>query len=150
MRAGRRALAQTGRKNFIPTAEPLLQPDVSAGVTAGPRTRPMSTKTLAIKVFYGDQLVDTQTLSQDVIKIGKLKSSHVCLDDEAVARMHAVIEVSGDEVRVIDLGSATGTMLNGGRIDKNAVLGDGDVLTFGPYRLEVGFVRQAAVQAPVA
>ena len=47
----------------------------------------MSTKTLAIKVFYGDQLVDTQTLSQDVIKIGKLKSSHVCLDDEAVARM---------------------------------------------------------------
>ena len=76
----------------------------------------MSTKTLAIKVFYGDQLVDTQTLSQDVIKIGKLKSSHVCLDDEAVARMHAVIEVSGDEVRVIDLGSATGTMLNGGRI----------------------------------
>jgi len=27
-----------------------------------------------------------------VIKIGKLKSSHLCLDDEAVARMHAVIE----------------------------------------------------------
>ena len=107
----------------------------------------MSTKTLAIKVFYGDQLVDTQTLSQDVIKIGKLKSSHVCLDDEAVARMHAVIEVSGDEVRVIDLGSATGTMLNGARIDKNSMLGDGDVLTFGPYRLEVGFVRQAAVAA---
>ncbi|MBA3545094.1 MAG: FHA domain-containing protein, partial [Nannocystis sp.] len=107
----------------------------------------MSTKTLAIKVFYGDQLVDTQTLSQDVIKIGKLKSSHVCLDDEAVARMHAVIEVSGHEVRVIDLGSATGTTLNGGRIDKNAMLGDGDVLTFGPYRLEVGFVQQAAVVA---
>ncbi len=109
----------------------------------------MSTKTVAIKVFYGDQLVDTQTLSQDVIKIGKLKSSHVCLDDEAVARMHAVIEISGEEVRVIDLGSATGTNLNGARIDKNAALKDGDVLTFGPYRLEVGFVRQAApVLAP--
>jgi pSer/pThr/pTyr-binding forkhead associated (FHA) protein len=92
----------------------------------------MSTKTLAIKVFHGDQLVDTQTLSQDVIKIGKLKSSHVCLDDETVARMHAVIEVSGDEVRVIDLGSATGTTVNGARIDKNAVIADGDVLTFGP------------------
>ena len=34
-------------------------------------------------------------------------------------------------------------MLNDSRIDKNAVLNDGDVLTFGPYRLEVGFVRQA-------
>jgi hypothetical protein len=110
----------------------------------------MSTKTLAIKVFHGDQLVDTQTLSQDVIKIGKLKSSHLCLDDETVARMHAVIEVSGDEVRVIDLGSATGTTLNGARIDKNAALGDGDVLTFGPYRLEVGFVRPAPVHAAPA
>ncbi|HEY0136919.1 MAG TPA: AgmX/PglI C-terminal domain-containing protein [Nannocystis sp.] len=110
----------------------------------------MSTKTLAIKVYHGEQLVDTQTLSQDVIKIGKLKSSHLCLDDETVARMHAVIEVSGDEVRVIDLGSATGTTLNGARIDKNAALSDGDVLTFGPYRLEVGFVRQAPVAAAAA
>ncbi|MEZ4383461.1 MAG: hypothetical protein R3A79_19175 [Nannocystaceae bacterium] len=42
----------------------------------------MTTKTLAIRV-YGDKLVDTQTLDQDVIKIGKLKSSHLCLDDEA-------------------------------------------------------------------
>ena len=108
----------------------------------------MSTKTLAIKVFYGDQLVDTQTLTQDVIKIGKLKSSHICLDDEAVARMHAVIEVSGEEVRVIDLGSAAGTVLNSNRIDKNAVLHDGDQLTFGPYRLEIGFVKQAVVAAP--
>src|SRR5690606_28676166 len=106
------------------------------------------TKTLAIKVFYGDQLVDTQTLTQDVIKIGKLKSSHVCLDDEAVARMHAVIEVSGEEVRVIDLGSAAGTVLNGERIDKNAVLNDGDALNFGPYRLEVGLVRQQVAAAP--
>ncbi|MCY1006798.1 AgmX/PglI C-terminal domain-containing protein [Nannocystis pusilla] len=107
-----------------------------------------TTKTLAIKVFYGDQLVDTQTLTQDVIKIGKLKSSHICLDDEAVARMHAVIEVSGEEVRVIDLGSAAGTVLNGQRIDKNAVLHDGDALNFGPYRLEVGFAKQQVAAAP--
>ena len=37
----------------------------------------MSTKTLAIKVYYGDQLVDTQTLSQDVIKNGKIGRAHV-------------------------------------------------------------------------
>ncbi|MGB1274773.1 MAG: FHA domain-containing protein, partial [Nannocystaceae bacterium] len=112
----------------------------------------MSNKTLSINVYYGDQLVETKTLSQDVIKIGKLKSSHLCLDDDSVARMHAVIEVSGEDVRVIDLGSGTGTGLNGQRIDKNAILSDGDVLQFGPYRLEVGFVAPqpvAAAPAPV-
>ncbi|MCA9693245.1 MAG: FHA domain-containing protein, partial [Myxococcales bacterium] len=107
----------------------------------------MSTKTLTFNIYYGDQLVDTKTLSKDVIKIGKLKSSHLCLEDESVARMHAVIEVSGDDVRVIDLGSSTGTTLNGQRIDKNAEIGDGDTLTFGPYRLEVQFVQPAPVQA---
>jgi hypothetical protein len=97
----------------------------------------MSSKTLTLKIFREDELVDTKTLSQDVIKIGKLKSSHLCLDDEAVARMHAVIEVSGNDVRVIDLGSTAGTMLNGASIDKNASLNQGDQLTFGPYRVEV-------------
>ncbi len=62
--------------------------------------------------------------------------------------MHAVIEVSGEEVRVIDLGSAAGTVLNGQRIDKNAVLHDGDALNFGPYRLEVGFAKQQVAAAP--
>ncbi len=109
----------------------------------------MSNKTLSINVYYGDQHVETKTLTQDVIKIGKLKSSHLCLDDDSVARMHAVIEVSGEDVRVIDLGSGTGTGLNGQRIDKNAILNDGDVLQFGPYRLEVGFVApQPVVAAP--
>lgn len=99
----------------------------------------MASKTLALKVFRDGELVDTHTLSQDVIKIGKLKSNHLCLEDDAVARMHAVIEVSGEDIRVIDLGSTTGTIVNGHRIDKNAVLNEGDTLSFGPYRIEVGF-----------
>ncbi|MEZ4449824.1 MAG: FHA domain-containing protein [Nannocystaceae bacterium] len=33
------------------------------------------------------------------------------LDDESVAPVHAVIEISGDEVQIIDLGSSTGTVL---------------------------------------
>lgn len=111
----------------------------------------MSSKTLTLKIFRDEELVDTKTLSQDVIKIGKLKSSHLCLDDDAVARMHAVIEVSGSDIRVIDLGSSSGTVLNGAPIDKNASLNQGDVLTFGPYRIEVAAVADAvAAAAPVA
>ncbi|NVB37839.1 TonB family protein [Pseudenhygromyxa sp. WMMC2535] len=108
----------------------------------------MSSKTLTLKIFRADELVDTKTLSQDVIKIGKLKSSHLCLEDEAVARMHAVIEVSGNDVRIIDLGSATGTVLNGAPIDKNASVSQGDVLTFGPYRVEISSIADAQAVAP--
>src|SRR5688572_16656024 len=108
----------------------------------------MSTKTLTLKIFRADELVDTKTLSQDVIKIGKLKSSHLCLDDDAVARMHAVIEVSGNDVRVIDLGSSAGTVLNGTPVDKNASIAVGDQLTFGPYRVEIAEICDATAFAP--
>src|SRR5262245_13111043 len=101
-------------------------------------------QTLNLRIFHGGQLVDQKTLAQDVIKIGKLKSSHLCLEDDSVARMHAVIEVSGSDVRVIDLGSSTGTILNGNRVEKNDVLKSGDVLEFGPYRIEVEFTAAPA------
>jgi outer membrane biosynthesis protein TonB len=107
-------------------------------------------QTLNLKIYQGDQLLEDKTLSQAVIKIGKLKSSHVCLEDDAVARMHAVLEVSGSEVRLIDLGSAAGSQINGAAVDKNAAVADGDSLTFGPYRVEVRFVAEQAVAAPLA
>ncbi len=107
----------------------------------------MSTKTLTLNIYKDDQLVETKSLTQDVVKIGKLKSSHLCLDDEGVARLHAVIETSGNDVRLIDLGSAQGTMLNGAAIDKNAALSSGDTVQVGPYRIEVSITD--AVAAPV-
>lgn len=97
----------------------------------------MSSNTLHLKIYLGEQLVDSQSLTQEVIKIGRLKSSHICLEEEGVARMHAVIEGGAGDVRVIDLGSSAGTILNGQPVDKNAPLATGDVLTIGPFRIEV-------------
>ncbi len=60
---------------------------------------------LTFQIFKGDQLVREETLTQPVIKVGKLSSSHLRLDDDSVSRMHAVIEVSGaDDISIIDLG----------------------------------------------
>ena len=74
---------------------------------------------ITFHIYEGDQLVRTETFAQDVIKIGKLDSSHLRIDDAAVSRMHSVIEVSGPgEVYIIDLGSASGTIVNGQRVNK--------------------------------
>ena len=86
---------------------------------------------ITFHIYEGDQLVRTETFAQDVIKIGKLDSSHLRIDDAAVSRMHSVIEVSGPgEVYIIDLGSASGTIVNGQRVNK-ARLESGDQLQFG-------------------
>jgi len=89
-------------------------------------------------------LVREETLNEPVIKIGKLASSHLRLDDETVSRMHAVVEVTGPgEVQLIDLGSTRGTLVNGERINK-AILKSGDHVHFGDVRVIVGFAAGAA------
>ncbi len=53
-----------------------------------------------------------ETFHQGVIKIWRLQSSHLRIEDMLCARMHAVIEVvDPDTVYLIDLGSTTGTLL---------------------------------------
>ena len=95
-----------------------------------------------------------ETLNEAVIKIGKLASSHLRLDDETVSRMHAVVEVTGPgEVQLIHLGSTRGTLVNGERINK-AILKSGDQVYFGDVRVVVAFsvggAGMEATPAPVA
>src|SRR5262245_23116223 len=91
---------------------------------------------LTFRIFRGDDLIRTETLTQSPIKIGKLSSSHLRLeDDESVSRMHAVIEVtSPTDITIIDLGSTKGTIVNGKKINK-ATLQDGDIILLGDTKL---------------
>src|SRR5450432_859938 len=103
---------------------------------------------IRFEIYKGDNLVREEVLAQDVIKIGKLASSHLRLDDETVSRMHAVIETTGpNEIHVVDLGSTRGTTVNGERITK-ARLQTGDEIMFGDCRVVVTFL-QAAESTPV-
>src|SRR6476619_5662466 len=80
---------------------------------------------LTLKVFKGESLVSSKDFEHDIIKIGRLSSAHLCLDDEKVSRIHSVIEVSPDgKLSIIDMGSVEGTYVNGKRVNKGA-------LTFG-------------------
>src|SRR4029450_7110433 len=89
-------------------------------------------------------------LNEPVIKVGKLASSHLRLEDDSVSRMHAVVEVNGaEDVQLIDLGSTRGTLVNGERITK-VRLHAGDEINFGDVRVIVTFLDQeeATVVAP--
>jgi hypothetical protein len=102
---------------------------------------------LTFRIYQGSQLVREETLTQDIIKIGKLESSHLRIDDDAVSRMHAVIEVTGPgEIHVIDLGSSSGTVVNGQKVNK-CQLQDGDELMLGNTRITVSVGEAIAAMA---
>lgn len=98
---------------------------------------------LTFRIFKGEQLVREERLSLSVIKIGKVPSAHLKLDDETVSRTHAIIEVNGPgDVSIIDLGSTKGTFVNGQKVNK-AKLQTGDSIVVGETRIELAIGADA-------
>src|SRR5262245_4419298 len=103
---------------------------------------------LTFEIYKGDQLVRTETLTQDIIKIGKLSSSHLRIDDDDISRMHAVIEItSPTEIHIIDLGSSKGTVVNGQKGTKTKIAAC-DTVLLGAVKLVVTIGEPVAAAAP--
>jgi hypothetical protein len=106
---------------------------------------------ITLKVFRGNELVRTEQFNREIIKIGRLATAHLCLDDEKISRIHSVIEVAPDgAVSIIDMGSAEGTFVNGKKVSRGQ-LRPGDQITLGGVRivLEEGAAVAAPALAPV-
>lgn len=69
------------------------------------------------------------------------------LVDENVSREHAVLELKGDQLSVLDKGSHNGTYLNGKRIQQ-ATLAIGDTLELGRLMFVVDYARSITEKAP--
>jgi hypothetical protein len=101
---------------------------------------------LTFRIYKGDQLIREERLAQGVIKVGKVPSAHLRIDDESVSRMHAIVEASGAGVTITDLGSTRGTFVNGQRVHK-AALRTGDSILIGDSRVEIA-IAEPALEAP--
>lgn len=90
------------------------------------------------------ELVQTSR-SKTVVKIGKLHTADLRLEDDKISRMHAVIEVEGDDlsgywVHIIDLGSEAGFYVNDQKRKATKVrLASGDRLHISPFTVIVYF-----------
>jgi hypothetical protein len=92
---------------------------------------------LRLQIHEPGLAVRTEVFNQDIVKVGKLPSSHLRVEDGGVSRMHAVIErVQHEGWYVLDLGSAAGTIVNDVKVNK-ALLMIGDVLLFGGVNVTV-------------
>ena len=97
---------------------------------------------LSLKIIKGGQEIGVQHFDREIIKIGRLASAHLKLDDPRVSRIHAVIEVGngGQDISIIDMGSAEGTFVNGEKVTK-IKLREGDEIRLGDTRLVLGIER---------
>jgi hypothetical protein len=105
---------------------------------------------LTFALYQGDALVRRETVTQDIVKVGKDAKSHLRVDDELASRMHAVIEVaSPEDITLIDLGNEPGTMVNGARVNK-CKINPGDQLQIGGTKIVLERAEPVAVAAAAA
>ena len=103
-------------------------------------------RAIGIQIYRGGALIDTQVFERDIIKIGRLASAHLRLEDTKVSRIHAVIDIANvNEVSIIDMGSAEGTRVNGDKVSR-VRLKHGDEVCLGDSRLLI-VLDDAAIAA---
>jgi len=103
-----------------------------------------------IDVYLDGRLARTTITADRKIKLGRLTSAHVPMDDPRVSRMHAMIEAkAADQISVLDLGSVEGTYLNGRRVTR-APLESGDRLQLGPYTLLISIAGTTRAPTPMS
>ncbi len=98
------------------------------------------------------KLKDTEmeefNLEKGLIDIGRSKENEVVIDNIAVSRKHAQIELKGTNYVLRDLNSSNGTFLNGVHIDANDhPLNEGDLIGIAKFQIQVRGLAKAAPPA---
>lgn len=93
---------------------------------------------LVLTVLKGTQQLFSKTFEMDIIKIGRATTANLCIEDDKLARIHAVIDIDADGVMSIThMGGEEGTFVNGRRVHK-AVVSFGDEIRMGGTTVQVG------------
>jgi hypothetical protein len=69
--------------------------------------------------------------------LGRTQENDILVNDFAISRSHAVVEIRGESYYLKDLGSSNGTYVNGYLIDdRGTLLEDGDTVRFARYEFQ--------------
>lgn len=140
-------------QSTIIQSSPLAQPQASPGsadpgatIVAGPEPERVM-KWLAITGGPGKGT--TVQLKAGRTTIGREQTNDIQIPDASVSREHAAILSSGDELKLVDLGSAAGTTVAGQPITGGKVA-PGDIISIGQNTMSLVAVDASFESAPVA
>ena len=109
-------------------------PAASLAGVPGPRVRPRSDQVLCI---HGDRSFSVTLPPSGELVIGRGPGAGLSVDDPLVSRAHAQLLAVPDGLRLSDLGSRHGTLVNGERLVEPRLVAAGDVITIGSVLLVV-------------
>lgn len=98
-------------------------------------TQPVA-HTAGLKIYYQGEAFPV-TKDRFIIGRGK-QTSDLTIKDPNVSRQHAMVEFSGGQYYMVDLGSTNGIEFNGQRVQRK-IIQDGDVFRICDYELRVSF-----------
>lgn len=75
------------------------------------------------------------SLNAGSIILGRSSEADILVDDTGVSRKHLEIRTQGGGTRAVDLGSTNGSFVNGQRVQGEADLSDGSIITMGRTRM---------------
>lgn len=91
----------------------------------------------SVQIETGARRGERLLLPPTGLTIGRQPGNDLILDDPAVSRQHARIELRGKVILVADLDTANGTVINGQRIGGLTILQPGDTLQIGATTLRL-------------
>ena len=110
---------------------------------------------MILEVFIKDVVsgvTETRSFGKSPVRIGRNQLNDIPLDDPFVSEWHGIIRFDGDGVAYFDMGSTNGTIVDGGRIQKNipSPLSRESRIVLGRRELSVTPPERAAAPAPAA
>jgi two-component system response regulator AtoC len=112
------------RGDVVCTADPVASTAVSGGVPGLGRTE-------QLLCIDGDRSFTLTMPDSGELVIGRGPDAGLSVDDPLVSRAHALLLAVPDGLRLSDLGSRHGTLLNGERLTEPRLVGSGDVIGIG-------------------
>lgn len=100
---------------------------------------PTSIGQITFQTLIGPSGGDYATAARRTLAIGRAAGSDICLLNDAVSRRHAAAARHGDDWFLTDLGSKSGTYLNGVRLAPHspALIKPGDLVKIGPWTFRI-------------